>query len=360
MNNLPAHATKHLAELPYSLPNGTRVSLTQNDAQTDSTGRTVWLGAQVLSVYLYDLVGRPKRKQRVAELGSGTGLLCLSLAGQGFDVLATDLEVIVDSVLARNVRANEEEIRIPGGGEGKIETKVLDWFQPAEEWDWEETSLEPPFDMIVTADTVYEPALSQPLLQTLYGLARLSPSAPIYVALEARDPALVASFLTSASSDFSFKTSRVEHSRLKKLVEDQEGTLAWEDESDWEGVEVWKFKLSRGLKGGKVKNERATFPSVLGLLTRHITGLLMRDTTSAVVVRALQADVLVSIFDTAAAAFGYVEGTLSKETATGVAGFALSFAAAAAWILSSSSSVASGRFVYHSIPSLPCSEQYPT
>ncbi|GAA5822829.1 hypothetical protein JCM11251_004392 [Rhodosporidiobolus azoricus] len=68
-----------------------------------------------------------------------------------------------------------------------------------------------------------------------------------------------------------------------------------------------------------------------------VLGLLMRDTTSAVVVRALQADVLVSIFDTAAAAFGYVEGTLSKETATGVAGFALSFAAFASYILSSSS-----------------------
>ncbi|GAA5894817.1 hypothetical protein JCM6882_006686 [Rhodosporidiobolus microsporus] len=64
-----------------------------------------------------------------------------------------------------------------------------------------------------------------------------------------------------------------------------------------------------------------------------VLGLLMRDTTSAVVVRALQADILVSVLDTAAAAFGYVEGTLSKETATGVAGFALSFAAFGLYIL---------------------------
>ncbi|GAA6004690.1 hypothetical protein JCM10207_000983 [Rhodosporidiobolus poonsookiae] len=64
-----------------------------------------------------------------------------------------------------------------------------------------------------------------------------------------------------------------------------------------------------------------------------VLGLLMRDTTAAVVVRALQADILISVLDTAAAAAGYVEGTLSKETATGVAGFALSFAAFGLYIL---------------------------
>ncbi|GAA5848224.1 hypothetical protein JCM8547_004449 [Rhodosporidiobolus lusitaniae] len=64
-----------------------------------------------------------------------------------------------------------------------------------------------------------------------------------------------------------------------------------------------------------------------------VLGLLMRDTTAAVVVRALQADILASILDTAAAASGYIEGSLSKETATGVAGFALSFAAFGLYIL---------------------------
>ncbi|BGP13762.1 hypothetical protein JCM10213_006407 [Rhodosporidiobolus nylandii] len=64
-----------------------------------------------------------------------------------------------------------------------------------------------------------------------------------------------------------------------------------------------------------------------------VLGLLMRDTTAAVVVRALQADILCSFIDTAAAAAGYIEGTLSKETATGVAGFALSFAAFGFYIL---------------------------
>ncbi|GAA5894795.1 hypothetical protein JCM6882_006682 [Rhodosporidiobolus microsporus] len=334
MNNLPAHATKHLAELPYTLPNGTRVVLTQNDAQSDSTGRTVWLGAQVLSVYLNDLLGRLKRKQRVIELGSGTGLLSLSLASQGYTVLATDLATIVDSVLSRNIKSNDEAIKLSGGDEAKIETKVLDWFQSSDEWDWEDETVRPPFDMIVTADTVYEPSLSQPLLRTLHGLASLSPSVPIYLALEARDPALTSAFLSSASTDYSFKTSRVDHARLKKLVEAKEGTLGWEDETDWEGVEVWKLKLSRGMRGRGKGNE-----SELSIAVRHtaardvVLGLVMRDTTSAVVVRALQADILVSVFDTAAAAFGYVEGTLSKETATGVAGFALSFAAFGLYIL---------------------------
>ncbi|KAL8283121.1 hypothetical protein RQP46_005899 [Phenoliferia psychrophenolica] len=80
---LPAHQTKDLASLDYPLPSGQRVLISQDDANTDSTGRTVWLGAQVLAVYLHDLLraekpfievrGGTKRRRRVIELGAGTG-----------------------------------------------------------------------------------------------------------------------------------------------------------------------------------------------------------------------------------------------------------------------------------------------
>ena len=101
---LPAHQTKHLASLEYPLPCGRSVTITQDDSNTadPSTGRTVWLGAQVcsvepprfsfadqlpsqvLAVYLHDLlkgekpfieVRGVKRRRRVVELGSGTGAL---------------------------------------------------------------------------------------------------------------------------------------------------------------------------------------------------------------------------------------------------------------------------------------------
>ncbi|GAA6029333.1 hypothetical protein JCM8097_003624 [Rhodosporidiobolus ruineniae] len=257
--NAPAHTTKEVPLLLYTLPCGVQVDITQDCASPDSTGRTIWLGAQILSVYLHDALGRPSssngRRRRAIELGSGTGLLSLALASQGYDILATDVDMIVDGVLQQNVEANGEVIKRAGGG--KVEAKVLDWFQPPGKWSWRrpgdtqeagDPPLEPPFDLIVTADTVYEPSLSQPLLQTLHGLASLSPSAPIYLALESRDPSLVASFLSSALSDWNLKPTRVGHDRIRRLVERKEGTLGWEDEEVWEGVEVWKLKLGREKK----------------------------------------------------------------------------------------------------------------
>ncbi|BGP13760.1 hypothetical protein JCM10213v2_001698 [Rhodosporidiobolus nylandii] len=253
MSNLPAHATKHVAELAYTLPNG----------------RTIWLGAQVLSVYLYDLLGHPSkpfadagRRKRVVELGAGTGLLSLSLLSLGYEVLATDLDILVEGVLKRNIEQNEAAIRAGGAGEARIERKVLDWFEEPSEWVWRAgpeaaEALCPPFDIIVTADTVYEPSLSQPLLRALRALSSLSPAAPVYLALERRDPALVTSFLSSASEDWGFKCSRIEHARLRRVVEDKAGTLGWEDESEWDGIEVYKLKLGRARKG------RTGIPSVV-------------------------------------------------------------------------------------------------
>lgn len=82
----------------------------------------------------------------------------------------------------------------------------------------------------------------------------------------------------------------------------------------------------------------------------------MRDTTASVVVRALQAgqsflpptlmhrhpvltrvripaDIFVSLLEIASTAAGYIEGTLSQETALSVAGFSTVFASFGLWIL---------------------------
>ncbi|BGP45871.1 hypothetical protein JCM10450v2_001706 [Rhodotorula kratochvilovae] len=64
-----------------------------------------------------------------------------------------------------------------------------------------------------------------------------------------------------------------------------------------------------------------------------VLGLLLRDTTAAVVVRALQADVVISILDILSAGAGYLEGTLSKELALSTAGFAGSFLAYGLYLL---------------------------
>lgn len=95
MQPLPAHQTKHLQQLEYPLPSGPVVNIVQNDSLKDSTGRTLWLGAQILAVYLHDLfggseksytsgAGGKKRRKRVIDLGSGTGASrfgCCSFCG---------------------------------------------------------------------------------------------------------------------------------------------------------------------------------------------------------------------------------------------------------------------------------------
>ena len=239
-----------------------------------SAGRTVWLGAQVLSVYLDHLLAasRPQhRAQRAIDLGSGTGLVALALASLGYETLATDVDAIARGVLAQNVRENADRVTTKGRGRGRIRAAALDWFTfDRDAWRWPSSGQDDdddqdggdaisdqgrPVDLITTADTVYDPSLSEPLLRTLHGLSLLSSSSsssgspsppPIYLALEARDPALIASFFQlAASSTFGFKCSRIDPARIKKLVESEQGTLAWQDEADWDGVELWKLVLSK-------------------------------------------------------------------------------------------------------------------
>ncbi|BGP68257.1 hypothetical protein NBRC10513v2_001590 [Rhodotorula toruloides] len=266
MHNAPAHTTKHCQELAYTLPNGTEVTIAQDDAASSSPGRTVWLGAQVLSVYLQHTLGTARRGWRAIDLGSGTGVVALTLASLGYDTLATDVDFIVNGVLRGNVEANRQKLRAGGGG--WLEARTLDWFDDPSSWPFKDAggdegqnmkamSIQPPFNLITTADTVYDPSLSTPLLSTLRSLSLLSPSPPpVYLALEARDPALAAAFFRSAANDFGFKAARIEHAKVKKLVEDKEGTLGWENEEDWEGVELWKLKLSRAAAGQQRRRRR--------------------------------------------------------------------------------------------------------
>ncbi|GAA6064343.1 hypothetical protein JCM10212_002319 [Sporobolomyces blumeae] len=280
--NLPAHETKHLAELDYVLPDGHSATIHQDNTSHDSTGRTVWLGAQVLSVYLHDVLAssspfvpatssnplRRRRRRRVLDLGAGTGLVSLALASVGCDVLSTDLNLIVDGVLEKNVRANETVIRANEVDQPRLVTAVLDWNDPTnldirtrDDVAAERPPLGPPFDLIVTADTVYDADLSEPLLRTLAAMSSgpfepptdpdrgssASPSTPpqIYLALERRDPSLVEAFLRSATDEWDFKCSKVDHARVRKLVENEAGGLGWDDESVWDGIEVWKLKLRK-------------------------------------------------------------------------------------------------------------------
>jgi hypothetical protein len=106
--------------------------------------------------------------------------------------------------------------------------------------------IQPPFDLIVTSDSVYSPSLITPLLRTLHALSRpphILPRRPplVYICLERRDPIVVESFLKEAKEQWGFKCRQVEKSRIEKWVGQGWG---WANE-DWEGVEIWKLEQSQ-------------------------------------------------------------------------------------------------------------------
>ena len=203
----------------------------------------------------------------------------------GWDVLATDIQPVVDAVLRPNVRSNAQVLL-----SGSVQVRELDWTVPPEAWRWDDQLIvashstsnavssedpqvnnvqnipddagdfgeanrkqsPPQFDLIVTADTLYSAALITPLLRTLHNLCAVSvrevetghQSKPplIYLALENRDPELVSSFFVAAREDWNFSTTQVPNRRIQKALE--RSRLKWE-RKDWEGVEVWKLMYSK-------------------------------------------------------------------------------------------------------------------
>ncbi|OCB84235.1 hypothetical protein A7U60_g8912 [Sanghuangporus baumii] len=256
-----------------------------------------------------------RRRSRAIELGSGVGLTSLVLAAQGWSVLATDTPTVVHSVLRPNIRRNTRNTinTITANDRtttttrllGTVQVRALDWTVPLEEWNWSdpesvtgsssmtesgdirirtrmarevtdenfeapgEELLGPPFDLIITADTVYSPDLIMPLLRTIKHLILLSASPsqhtiaseskseskskfnskqkqkkscpPVYLALEKRDPAQLASFFSQAHDTWGLGAQRIPTPRIRRAMS-RAGLSHWKKE-DWEGVEVWKLYL---------------------------------------------------------------------------------------------------------------------
>lgn len=298
----PASETKHIKLLEYTL-GGRNFTLRQRDEHGQSNGTTLWLGGQVLCYYLASILeketdtsnkndGTAKRR-RVIELGSGVGLTALALYSMGWDVCATDIEPVISTVLRPNVLANVDMTNIGSANEATIECKELDWSVPPERWAWRDplrvtqrspqdssqpTDLEremnsmdgtrrqlgPPFDLIVTADTLYTPSLVEPLLRSLHHLALASMpsnersnktgpsgklktqlSCPIFVAVERRDPQLMDSTFEACSRVWGFKIERIRSIKIRKSLE--KAGLSWERDAEgasaWDGVEIWKMRL---------------------------------------------------------------------------------------------------------------------
>lgn len=178
----------------------------------------------------------------------------------GWDVVATDLPNVIDSVLGQNVGDNAHLVS------GNIQVRELDWMVEPVHWSWTDTKsvssptlagdspvpLELPFDLIVTSDTLYIPQLAQPLLRTIHALASLSSggdkSPLILLCFERRDPLLIDQALNDARKVWGLKPERIPQKKLAQAM--RRAGLEWNKE-DWDGVELWKLKLKKPSRGNQ-------------------------------------------------------------------------------------------------------------
>jgi predicted nicotinamide N-methyase len=179
----------------------------------------------VLTAYLCTLPLSPAEGTAL-DLGAGIGLTSLALAALGWDVTATDVAEVVDGVLAGNCERNEAAVR------GRVTVQVLDWFSSGQGGEQGEK-----YGMIVTTDTLYEPSLVRPLLNTIRKYAGAATT--VWVALEVRDKAVIEAALEMAK-EMGIVLSRIPRTRLRKAL--KAAGMAWKEE-EWEGVEVWKGKI---------------------------------------------------------------------------------------------------------------------
>lgn len=181
----------------------------------------------------------------------------------GWDVIATDLEDVIRTVLAPNVSRNRAYLPPAAGA---VDVRTFDWTVPPDRWVWDDPhkiatqtvenvallepqppTLAPPFDLVITSDTLYSSELVTPLLRTLHGLCKSSiqssleaKSPQVYLCLERRDPALVERALSEARDSWGFKVERVPHKKVAKAME--RGGARWE-KGQWDDVEIWKLNL---------------------------------------------------------------------------------------------------------------------
>lgn len=201
----------------------------------------------------------------------------LALASLGYDVLATDTAHVCASVLRSNINANVDLVP------GRVHVRELDWGVDPTGWIWDDpvsiTSpaplsrrggdgrdfLAPPFDLIVSSDTIYDTALVAPLFETIHALSALSyapalsppsslshievsPALPsksfknptckppvIYLAVERRDPTFITAAFRRAGEEWGLLFQRVPEKRLRRA-----GVGVGWDAGEWEGVEVWR------------------------------------------------------------------------------------------------------------------------
>ncbi|KAJ9127329.1 hypothetical protein QFC24_000736 [Naganishia onofrii] len=187
----------------------------------------------------------------------------------GYQVTTTDIDPPMTQVLRPNIERNVTRMNLT-----PITVTELDWCNlpasdgkgiPDAQIDVEHALLHggrqwnQPWDIVLTTDTIYHVDLVQPLLRWIRILSVTSQSAndnglessdpqtpvypPVFVALENRDPTLVANALALANS-YGFVTKRISQSRVDKCLAKTGWSWDRSLKSDYDGIQIWKWRYS--------------------------------------------------------------------------------------------------------------------
>lgn len=163
--------------------NAFELSIHEPTLTGDDLGLKTWAASYLLAKRLssFSLVPTDTQERlQVLELGSGTGLVGLAMAGLGAHVLLTDLPSICPN-LAHNVRQNHNVISENGG---KARAAMLDWTEPhvCEPLEDDHEAIPAKFPVVLAADSLYSPDHPRMLVDTI--AAWLSPASHAKVIVE--------------------------------------------------------------------------------------------------------------------------------------------------------------------------------
>jgi D-xylulose reductase len=158
----------------------------------DELGSKTWAASYLLAKRLstFDLIPSDTQQRiQVLELGAGTGLVGLAMAGLGADVVLTDMASICPN-LAHNVHNSHEVISENGG---RACTAILDWTDPTSCKPVEGSAtgndqvISEKFPLILAADSLYSPDHPRMLVDTIDVWLSREDSARVIVEFPYRD-----------------------------------------------------------------------------------------------------------------------------------------------------------------------------
>mmetsp|Transcript_5370 Transcript_5370/g.9002 ORF Transcript_5370/g.9002 Transcript_5370/m.9002 type:complete len:322 (+) Transcript_5370:128-1093(+) len=160
----PATAQDNEARVSSSLQ-GAKISVAEG-VPNMGVGRSVWESGLRMVDYLEKNNRDSLRGAKVLELGTGTGIVGISVASLGANVVLTDREEKLLGLVNKNIEANRKAIKA-GGGSAK--TEIMDWSNRAGTSTVALT--EGPFDYIIASDILYSSPSHGMLLETLWQCA---------------------------------------------------------------------------------------------------------------------------------------------------------------------------------------------